>query len=186
MSEENQEQVATTEEGKESNRTFTQSDFDKMVAKKEKELSDRFKDYEDLKTKAETFEKLKAEQEQAKLSEIEKANLRAKELEDKLNNLISEKTVLEKKTLKFEVLSDPKYSALPNAYKKIIDGSTVDELKASAEEALKEFEEVLKSVGGKNTNVGLPPTNTTKTEPQKPISLSEAFMERLNRKAQVR
>lgn len=182
MSEEGKEPVETTTDEKQTNKLFTQSDFDKMVAKKEKELQERYKDYETLKAEKEELSKLKAEQEQAKLSETEKLNLRIKELESNLNNVLNEKTGLEKRTLKMEVLSDPKYFNLPPAYKKIIDGNTADELKASAEEALNEFNEVIKNTG-KNINVGIPPAGTTKTEPPKPVSLSESFQARLTRRA---
>jgi DNA repair exonuclease SbcCD ATPase subunit len=166
-------------EDKQTNRVFDQSDFDKMVSKKEKEIADKYADYETLKQKAETFEKLKLEQEQAKLSEVEKANQKAKELEDKLIRIETEKKTLEKKTLKLEVLSNPKYSSLPNPFKIVVDGETIEELTESAEKSLKEFEEVLKNAG-KQTNMGLPPP-PTKVE-SKPVSLSDAFQERLTRR----
>ena len=143
-------------EDKQSNKTFTQSDYDKMVAKKEKEISDKFKDYETLKSKAETLEKIQSEQEASKLSEIEKATKRANELEAKILQIEAEKNVLAKRTLKLGVLSDQKFIGLPEPYKAIVDGEDAESLKASAEKALEDFNEVLKKNGLKAGTSGMP------------------------------
>lgn len=168
MAEEN---VNVGDEQKDSNRTFTQSDFDKMVAKKEKEIVERYKDYETLKQKADALEKVQMEQEQAKLSEVEKANKRAQDLETRLAQIEQEKNLLAKTTLKLSVLSDPKYGVLPEPYKKVIDGEDEAGMKDSAEKALDDFTATLKKLGYKPTASGLPPEtmNTIPAKPEDPI-----------------
>jgi hypothetical protein len=160
MAEENSNQPeakAGGEENKQTNRTFTQSEYDKAIADHEKAVTEKFKDYETLKQKADAFEKEKADAEALKLSEVEKATKRAEDAEAKANTLEKEKTDLFKQTLKLTVLSDPKYHILPDPYKKLIDGDTIEAIKESAEKVGTEFAEYLKTLGVQTGNAGLPP-----------------------------
>ena len=138
---------------KQTNRVFTQSDFDKMVAKKEKELSDK---YQPFVTKAEELEKASKQAELDKLSEVEKLSLAKTDLEKRLAEIEADRNALKKMTMKLSILSDAKYSILPEPYRKVIDGETDEEVKLSADKALKDLEDFLKRTGTK-ANVGIPP-----------------------------
>jgi hypothetical protein len=177
--------VETPVEEKQTNKMFTQSEFDKMVATKEKEIMSKFSDYSDLKTKAESFAKLQAEQEQAKLTEVEKAQKRSAELEQLLNQERTEKQLLSKKTMKLEVLSDAKFGVLPGPYKAMIDGDTVEAIREAAELQLKDFHEILKNANNiKQIAVGLPPPAVKETMVKAP-SIRELYAERMAKRASL-
>lgn len=157
MEKPNETPPANAEENKQTNRTFSQSDYDKALADKEKAVKEQFKDYETLKQKADAYEKEKADAEALKLSELEKANKKAEEAEARALSLEKEKSDLVKQTLKLTVLSDPKYSMLPEPYKKLIDGDDIETIKKNADKVGAEFAEYLKTLGVQTGNSGLPP-----------------------------
>lgn len=177
MAEENK-QDQQTEEQKQSNRVFSQSDYDKAIAQKEKEVKELFKDYDDLKKTVSEFNKIKEEQELAKLSEIEKVTVKASELENKLKSAETINAELTKKMMKLEVLSDSRFSVLPDPYKRVVDGETVDDIRNAAEKALNDFNEVLKNAGKSIITSGVPPTQPKPTQP-KPFTIQEMFTKRL-------
>lgn len=181
MSEDNQTPTVPTEGEKKTNRVFDQSEHDKEIARVQKETEAKYADYATIKAKAEELEKFKAEQELAKLSEVEKANKKASELEARLIAVEEEKNRLAKTTLKLSVLSDPKYQILPEPYKKFIDGDTEEAVKENAEKSLTEFQEFLKKLGKTPDSSGLPP-DITQNQPKKPKdAIAIAFEKRFGK-----
>lgn len=179
------EEVKPTEnqatEEKKTNRVFDQSEHDKEIARVQKETESKYADYATVKAKAEEYEKFKAESELAKLTEVEKANKKASELEARLIAVEEEKNRLAKTTLKLGVLSDPKYQVLPEPYKKLIDGDTEESIKENAEKSLTEFNEFLKKLGKQSDSSGLPP-DITKNQPTKPKdAIAIAFEKRFGK-----
>lgn len=162
-------ETPVTEE-KKTNRVFDQSEHDKEIARVQKETESKYSDYATIKAKADEYEKFKAESELAKLSEVEKANKKAEDLEARLIAVEEEKNRLAKTTLKLSVLSDPKYSVLPEPYKKLIDGDTEESVKENAEKSLTEFNEFLKKMGVPQSNSGLPPDISKTVLPKQPIN----------------
>lgn len=129
-----------------SNKTFSQSEFDQMVARKEKEILARFKDYDEVKKTAEQLATEKKERELAEKTEVEKLQLKEKELTERLSIIESEKKKLEVLNVKNDVLSKSEYSVLPRAYKSMVEGDTAESILASADNILKEYEQDVKKV----------------------------------------
>ena len=138
--------VVGTDE-KQTNRTFSQSEYDKALAIAVQKETDKFKDFDALKQNYELMKSERQKEEEAKLSEIERANKQVAELTEKLSLISVEKEQLSKTALKAEVLSDPKFVVLPNAYRKLIDGKDSESFKTSAESVLTEYLEDMKKNG---------------------------------------
>ena len=134
-------------------KTFTQSDFDRIMAKKIKEIESKYSDYSETKLKYEELEKLQKEKELAEKSELEK----------KIN-------------LRNEILSLGKYSSLPRVYKNSVSLSeSKEEIIASADEVLKEWE---KDRGKSPDTFGAPmPQNGKAAAP--PLSAAQRVQEKI-------
>ena len=72
-------------------KTFTQAELDAIIQDRVKRERDKYKDFEDLKIKAQKFD----EQEEANKSELQKAQDRATELEEKLKQKEHEESIRE-------------------------------------------------------------------------------------------
>lgn len=144
---------------KQSNKTFTQSEFDSMMAKKEAELKSKYGDYDDIKNKYAEIEKWKSEKEMEEMSEVEKLKKQVENFESKAAQAEQEKTKLALQVLKNDVLSDKKYSTLTRAYKLMIKGTTEEEIRLSADDALDEYTADLRLQGVK---VDVPPPSIKK------------------------
>lgn len=70
-------------------KTFTQEEVNAMIGKRVNEVTSKYADYEDLKTKASKYD----EQQNKGKTELQKANERADSLQAQLDKLIKENTV---------------------------------------------------------------------------------------------
>ena len=102
-----------------SDKTFTQDDVNRIVAERVK----RYSNYEELKQKAEQFDKL----EEANKSELQKAVDRANGLESELNELKNANTL---RDMRDEVSKDKGVPA------NLLTGATKEECEAQAEEII--------------------------------------------------
>ena len=132
--------VAEGSEEKKSNKTFTQSEHDEAMAREQKRIADQYKDYADLKKKAEKLEKQQKERELAEKTEVEQLTIKNQELLDAFTKVESEKKRLETLGLKSDLLSRAEFANLPRAYKSMVTGEDADSITASANEILKEYE----------------------------------------------
>lgn len=172
-------EVKATEE-KQTNKTYTQSEADQLVAKILKQELGKYADYSDVKAEAETLKREKSERELAEKSEIEKAQLVAKDWQDKYGKLESEYKQQKLVNVKNEVLSDKKYAALPKVYRDSVRMSeNADEIKSHADEMLKQFTADVATV---KPTIGAPGSSPTPTEPVKAKSLAEILKERASRR----
>lgn len=159
---ENKETEQESTEEKQTNRVFTQSEVDKMVAGALKKAKDEVGDYDELKVKLEELEREKKEKELAEMSEIEKYKVKMEELEKA--QIEKEKQLFEfkKKSALNDLLSDPKYSKMPKAYKNLVSYSDDTEtMIKSAEDAFAEYEQDFGT--GVKESFGIPTNKTVDT-----------------------
>jgi hypothetical protein len=131
---------------KQTNRTFSQSEMDKMVGEAIKKEREKLGDIESIKVELEELRKEKKTSELAKLDEVERLKVQLEEQE--ATKLEKEKEIytFKKKIALNELLGDSKYSKMPSAYKKLVNYSDDnEEMLKSADNALAEFE---KDMGG--------------------------------------
>jgi DNA repair exonuclease SbcCD ATPase subunit len=171
----------TGSDEKDTNRLFTQSDFDKALARETAKLTEKYKDYEAIKKTAEDLTAKEAEAQKARMSEVEKARAEAEDAKKKLAQTESERNTLERQVIKSNILADPRFVTLPVAYRKAIEGDTEEAIKGSAEKILAEFNEDLKRLGVKPDSFGIPTDKRKDTLPKPPTSpLSDALAKRFN------
>lgn len=154
---------------KNSSRTFTQSEVDQMVFKASQKAKSQFEDYETIKKEYETLKAAQREKELSEKSELEKLQSINSELTTELTNVKNQVSTYEKERLRMDVLNGNKYLRLPRAYKNMVKLSgDKDEIIASAEEVLAEFE---KDTGKKIADTfGVPETKDTAiSEPGKKV-----------------
>jgi len=162
---------------KHSTKMFTQSEFDQHIARERKKIEEKYKDYDTLKTQLEELMKEKKERELAKKSEVEKRDIQIQELTQKLTKIETEYLTEKKKNLRNEILSDPKFSVLPKAYKNLVKISdNLEEIKESAEEALKEYE---KDFGKKRESFGSPLLKQNANNNDGPKNMAEMIKQKL-------
>lgn len=160
---------------KNTNRVFTQSEVDQLVAKVVKNELAKFADYGDVKAKADALEAEKRERELSEKSEVEKAQVKLQEWEKKYGALESEYKAQKTVIVKNDVLADHKYAGLPKVYRDSIRLSeNADEIKSHADEMLKQFQADMKGI---KTNVGAP-GEVPPTTPAPPKTLAEILKER--------
>lgn len=153
---------------KQTNRVFTQSEVDKLIANTVKKKLEEIGDVKAMQEQLAQLEKEKKERELAEMSEIEKYKVKMSELEslalekEKALNQYKQKSTLA------ELMSDPKYSKMPKAYKNLVVYSeNPEELIKSAENALAEYTADIG--GGIKETFGIPNTqagNPAKTARQ--------------------
>jgi len=173
----------TTEE-KQSTKTWTQSEVDKHAAALLNREKEKYSDYDTMKQTLESLMQEKTEKENANKSELEKAMDRLQTLEQRNEELESMSKTLELEKLKNNVLSDPKYSDLPKAYKSMVTtSSNEEEVRAMAEAALEEYKNDF--TGKTSEQFGIPaPKKETKFVPTEvindPTTLANALRERVS------
>ena len=185
MSEETKESKGIEDEGgseeeKQSTKTFTQSDFDKALARESKKLEERYGDYPQLKERLEALEKERKEKEEAEMSELQKANAMIEELKSKSTNLESLLTESQIKILKSDVLSRSEYFILPRAYKNLVTGDSEENIKASADEILEEYKKDMAKIG--KTPDFTPPDAGDKKPKDQPKSFRDKLNESLGKR----
>lgn len=155
---EDKEQVESVDD-KQTNRVFTQSEVDKMVAGALKKAKEETGDYNELKVKLEELEKEKKEKELEEMTELEKYKVKIQEMETLQLEKEKQLFAFKKKSALNEILSDKKYSQMPKAYKNLVAYSDDPEtMIKSAEDAFNEYE---KDFGtGIKESFGIP-TNKT-------------------------
>lgn len=179
MSEENKNKK--DEEEKQTNRTFTQSEADKMIADAVKKATDKFSDYDGVKKKLTELESEKKKADEASMSEIEKVKKQNSELTERIGVLEGENLRYKKTALRADVLSDPRFVNLPGAYRKLIDGDDKDKITESADKVLAEWQEDLKKAGVK---VETPPP-VIPAGSGKPPTPTENFADKIAKRFQV-
>ena len=155
------------EENKQTNRTFTQSDVDKLVAEQIRKATEKFKYYESIKGTAEALKKEKEERELAEKSELERKEAEIAKLKkqtEEYNAKINSFILKEKRD---GILSDAKYSELPSAYKRLVEPSEdEDALKQAADAALEQYKNDFKKITSKD--FGVPENGKVKDESPAP------------------
>jgi hypothetical protein len=166
MIDESQSTETQTEPEKQTNRTFTQSEMDTILAREKNALKDKYSDYDNVKAE---HEKLLAEQkakELANMSELDQYKTMLAENEAKTKAMEAENLKLQRLQIKTDVLNMSKYSALPSVYKKAIEAGESQEL--VIESAEKVYAEYLTDFG-KNETVAPNFENTTQSQEPKII-----------------
>lgn len=124
-----------TENNTGAGKTFTQEEFDRIIAERIARERKKFADYEDIKTKVVDYEKQLEEKRLADLSDIERANEAAKKFE-------SEKQSLEQKLA--DIQNQIKQEKLMNAFIKAATGANItyiDDAMKLADLSAVEFDE---------------------------------------------
>ena len=125
---------------KQTNRTFTQSEVDKMIKGQSETESSKYSDYDSVKTQLEELKLKQQEREEAELSDLDLSNKKNLNLEAEIAKLKGDISTKDQGILKQEVLNDPKYSDLPSAYKQlVVMSSKKEEVALSADEMLNQF-----------------------------------------------
>jgi predicted RNase H-like HicB family nuclease len=154
----NEESSVNTEqvEDKQTNRTFSQSDFDRAKADIEKKFKTRYEDYDQIKDGFLELKKWKEQKEQEAMTEQEKIANIIKNTTSENENLKQEKDNLLKQIMKKDVLLDKKYSGLPTVYKMAVQGDSPEEVTESADNMLNAYYEDMKAAGKPIENVSIP------------------------------
>jgi hypothetical protein len=146
--------------GKQSNNTFTQSEFDKKLkeslAAKQQELDELKKASGNVDGELEELRDFKKKAELEKMSEAEKLQAEKEAFEKQKAEELAKIEAEKINNLRMSVLTDTKYSILPSMARKVVEGKTEDEIKSSADKILEDYQEHLKSITGK-TDFGTPP-----------------------------
>lgn len=156
-------------EEKQSTKTFTQSDFDKHIAREKARIEEKYGDYETNKARLDELEKSIKDKAMAEMSELEKATATITDLNTKIEVLANSNLSLNKDIVRSKVLSSQDFNILPDVYKNAIISSdneeeVLDSAKAILEQYNKDFggvsrdsvpepganQQTLKSVSGIN------------------------------------
>lgn len=111
VTEEPKEKDTKTED---SEKTYSQKDFDRAVSKMRDNMMEKFKDYETNKSNLEDLENKLKEYQLKEKTEIERKEIELKEMQEKLINVTTEYDKQKKINLRNEVLSLGKYANLPD------------------------------------------------------------------------
>jgi len=169
---------------KQSTKTFTQSDFDQMIAREKKRMETTYAGFDDMKKQNETLINEKKEKELADKTEIEKAQIETKEITAKLDTLTSEYAKAKQVNLRNDILSDAKFNKMPKAYRNLVELSDdTDIVQKSAEDALQEYEKDI--TGKEKPTFGAPLADKTSNGNAPPgTSMGEQIKQRmLNRQS---
>lgn len=133
--------VGTQTEEKQSTKTFTQSDNDKLVAEAIRREREKYQDYDQVKKELETLRKSQKERELSEMSELEKHKAMLEEIQSEKSKIDQELSFYRQKEAIGNVLSNEKYSKLPPIYRQAVKYSeSVEEIMKSADEMLSQFE----------------------------------------------
>lgn len=139
----------TPEGGAGTGKTFTQAEVDTIVADRLKREQNKFKDYDDLKTKAGKFDDLE------KTSKTE-----TQQLSDRLTAAEQKVADAEARAMRSEVAARKKLT--PGQAKRLV-GSTIEELESDADDILTEFKPAASE--STETDPGKPGKTTPATRP---------------------
>jgi hypothetical protein len=144
-------------EEKETNKMFSQSEFDKHVAAAIRKEREKYKDYGNIKSEYEKMQKTLREKEMSEKSEYERLQI---ELDETKRQYAQEKSRAEeimRHKKRSDVLSEGKYANLPRAYKAMVELSDDDDyVRESADKILEEYQ---KDIGVKmEKSFGIPPS----------------------------
>jgi hypothetical protein len=139
---------------KNSVKTFTQEDINKIVVERLAREKEKYSDYETLKQKATKLDELDL----ANKSELEKEQAKSAKFEKLLAEKEKEKQLLLIENLKLSLLET---AGLPKSWSKRISGTTEDEIKADIEELKKVLGDKAANIG---QSIGGKPSGTPDTE----------------------
>jgi hypothetical protein len=167
---------------KQTNRTFTQSDHDRLVMEALTAERKKYADYPDIKK---TLETLQTEREQAELkekTELERKDHELTKLASELEKITLTNKQYELKSKRDKVLSDPKFSKLPSVYKEAVQ-LTDDELvlQAEADKVLERWKADFNMTG---QTFGEPAKATDKKPAN--VEYAETFRDRLAKRLNTR
>jgi myosin heavy subunit len=133
--------LKTDEPEKQTNRTFDQSDVDRLIAKEKNSLKEKYADYEKIKDDYTSLLEREKQRELESMSEVDKIKAMLSEKDSKLVDLENSYTNLLKEQTKTDVLSQSKYSKMPRAYKQMVSAfDTKEAVIESADEIYKEYQ----------------------------------------------
>ncbi len=156
--------TAISTDDKQTNRTFTQSELDSMIAKAVHGEREKYEGFDEMKTQLDTLTKEKKNKELENKTELEKIQILFNEQTAQLTTAQNEVLELNKAKIRNEVLNDPKYSLLPSVYKNAVDLSDDPEaVKESAEKILNQYSV---DMGAKGTNIPVPPVPNLDGKPK--------------------
>lgn len=158
-------------DGKPTEKTYTQSDFDKMKLKIEATTAAKYKDYDDLKTKADKLDQLEKESG----TELEKTTRRAELAERKAAELEAKIAGIELDNVKKEALEK---AGLPTSLYKRVIGATPEEIAADIDDLAKTFGGKSAEGGDKKKEESKSPHGGGPVNPGKPSETSETEEER--------
>lgn len=162
-----------------STKTFTQSDFDSLIAREKRKLESKYEGFDDLKTEIDKLRQEKEERENRELSEIDKLKKDISKLKDDKKTYESQIKGYALKDKKQKILSDPKYKDLPLVYRNAI---AVDEdetkIQDSADEILEQFRNDVDSIKGNNKSFGLPLKHEPSDNDKKPTSMAQLIAQK--------
>jgi hypothetical protein len=140
---------------KQSNRMFSQSEVDQMVAKLSRKIEEKYNDYDSVKKEIESLRKEREEKELAEKSELEKTQINLDKINKELEITKQENSRFKLENIKNSILQEPRFAKLPRAYKNLVVASeNSDEVRQSAEDVFREFEQ--DHNGLKSENFGKP------------------------------
>lgn len=126
-------------EGKDTNRTFTQSEHDARIAEALKKTESKYSDYAETKQRLEELQKIEDERKQAEMTEVEKLTAQLNEANQASEGLQTQLKQQEILNLKNEVLSAEDYIKLPSIYRQSVAGETLEELNDSAKQITEQW-----------------------------------------------
>jgi hypothetical protein len=141
-----EEKVETEGSEKESNRVFTQSEFDQRVGQIEKKFEDKLAKYNEILNENKELKQAKDASDEKEMSENEKLN---KKLTDALKKNEEQNKEIEGfklNSIKADILSDPRFKDMPPTYRKVVTGKDEAEIRASADKTLVAFQTEFKGV----------------------------------------
>ena len=175
----------TTEEEKKTNRVYSQSEADQLVAKVLSKEREKYADYDTIKSEYQKTQDALREKELADKSELEKAQFTINELTTKLEGATGKLTEYQREKVRDGVLQDPKYSKMPAMYKRNVKFSdNLDEVRQSADEIYEHFKADFQDQASKT--FGLPPDKKTDPAGEKvagaenPEQIASQIRSRLN------
>jgi len=182
--EEKSAEVTPKEEEKETNKTFTQSEFDTRIAEIEKKHKEQLGSVSEIQTQLETLAKEKKERELKEMSDIEQKETIIKDLMEQKELLEIKEAELSKKVAVNDVLNSPEFANLPRAYKSMVTGENQDDILANAKTVLDEFNEDISKLGKKVEGSALPPGVRKEQSPDNllPKSLKEELDEKMKQR----
>jgi len=159
-------------EEKQSNKTFTQSEFDKMLKKETSDLRKQVKELKSVSTELEELRQFKEESENEKMSAVEKAHKIAEEYKARLEDANKQLELASLNNIKNEVLADPKYSTLPKIYKSAVKGDDENSIIESAEAIYEQWQNDMPQQA-KKKNVGAGSIGAVEDSPEKVLSIGD-------------